>query len=210
MAEHAEDPPRINPYGTGLGAQVMLTNSGFWLGGYYQRTLTASTSFLAEFSFGAGKDEREAAFFDGLGRKDIPNKANYLLVLPFYVGIHQRLFKESIKDNFRPFIQLTAGPALGWESPYFDDENGNGSFDRGEQTFDSFSSIPRGHLRPAVGGMIGFGAQFGGSKKFTQAVRVGYTFIYFFDGIQLLEARIKRAEHVFVTPSISILLGKLF
>ena len=207
--EQRRDPPSINPYGTGLGAQVMLTNSGFWLGGYYQRTLTATTSFLAEFSLGAGKDGREAAFFDGFGRKDIPNKANYLLIVPFQFGIHQRLFKESIEDNFRPFLQFTAGPTIGWESPYFDDKNGNGSFDEGERTYDSFTSLPRGHLSPAVSGMIGFGAQFGRSKKFTQAVRIGYTFIYFFEGIQLLEADVQRADHIFGTPSISFLFGKL-
>lgn len=210
QAEGDEEEEKKNPYGTGLGAQVLLTNSGFGLGGYYHHTLTASTSFLTEMSLGAGKDEREVAFFNRFGQKDIPNKANYLLMLPAQVGVQQRLFKESIEDNFRPYLQLSSGPTLGWEYPYFRDDNDNGVLDDGERVYDSLSALPKGHMRLGLGGTVALGAHFGRSHKTTQGVRLGYTFTYFFDGIQLLEPDIQEARHFFGSPSITLLFGKLF
>ncbi len=209
-AQTQEDEEKKNPYGTGLGAQVLLTNSGFGLGGYYHHTLTASMSFLAEMSLGAGKDEREVAFFDRFGQKDIPNKANYLLMLPAQIGVQQRLFKESIEDNFRPYLQLSSGPTLGWEYPYFRDDNDNGVLDDGERIYDALSALPKGRMRLGLGGTVALGANFGRSRKMSQGVRLGYTFTYFFDGIQLLEPDIQEARHFFGSPSISILFGKLF
>ena len=202
--------PEKNPYGSGFGAQVLLTNSGFGLGGYFQTALTPGTSFAAELSLGAGKDEREVSFFDRFGRKDIPDKANYLLIIPAQIGLQQRLFQDTIEENFRPFLQFMAGPTLGWEYPYFKDENGNQLFDEGEKTFDSFSALPRGHARFGVGGSVAFGAHFGVSRKVTQGVRFGYTFTHFFQGIQLLEPDVQRARHFFGTPFISVIFGKLF
>lgn len=205
-----EEEEKEHPYGTGLGAEVLLTNSGFGLGGYYHRALTASMSFLIEMSLGAGKDEREVAFFNRFGQKDIPNKANYLLMLPAQIGVRQRLFKESIEDNFRPYLQLSSGPTLGWEYPYFRDENGNGVLDDGEKVYDALGALPKGHVRLGIGGTVALGAQFGRSRKTTQGVRLGYTFTYFFEGIQLLEPDVQEARHFFGSPTISILFGRLF
>ncbi len=199
-----------NPYGTGLGGQVLLTNSGFGLGGYYHRALTGSTSLLLELSLGAGKDEREVAFFDRFGRKDIPNKAHYLLMMPVQIGFLERLFQEAIEDNFRPYVQLSAGPTLGWEYPYFRDENGNDVLDPGEKVYDALSALPRGHLRPGVGGTLALGAHFGRDRHLTQGLRIGYTFTYFVDGIQLLEPTVQKARHFFGTPTITLLFGRLF
>ena len=58
-AETAQERVRANPFGTGAGGQVLLTNNGFGLGGYYRHEVNASTSFLIEASLGAGKDDRE-------------------------------------------------------------------------------------------------------------------------------------------------------
>lgn len=209
-AQDADEPAEKNPYGSGIGAQVLLTNNGFGLGGYWQTALTAGASFTAELNLGAGKDEREVSFFDRFGRKDIPDKANYLLLVPAQIGLQQRLFQETIEENFRPFLQLTTGPTLGWEYPYFEDENGNQLFDEGEKTFDAVSALPKGHLRFGLGGTVAFGAHFGRSRKVTQGVRFGYTFTHFFHGIQLLEPDVQGARHFFGTPFISVLFGKLF
>ncbi|QXD13749.1 hypothetical protein GQ464_009705 [Rhodocaloribacter litoris] len=199
-----------NPYGTGLGAQVLLTNSGFGLGGYYHLGLTPSVSFLVDLSLAAGKDEREVAFFDRFGRKDIPDKANYLLMLPAQVGFQQRLFRESIEDNFRPYLQVTTGPTFGWEYPYFLDDNGNGTLDEGEKRLDSISALPKGRARFGLGGTLALGAHLGRSRSVVQGVRLGYTFTYFFQGIQLLEPTVQEAQHFFGTPTLTFLFGKLF
>jgi len=213
-AVRAQDSTRIaavtddNPYGSGLGFQILLTNSGFGLGAYYHRALFPGTSFMSEASLGAGKDERELKFFR-FGSSFIPNKANYLLMLPIQAGVIHRLFMNSIEDNFRPYVQMTVGPTLGWEYPYFEDENGDGQYDREERTYDSIGAIPKGELRVGLGGTLALGAHFGSSQKMTQGVRIGYSFTHFFQGIQLLEPQVQEAQHFFGTPTITLTFGRV-
>ena len=200
----------VNPYGSGMGLSLMLTNSGFGIGGYYQRAFSRTSSFFAEASLSAGKDEREWRLFSyyGYGRSEIPYKANYLLMLPVNLGVQRRLFQESIRDNFRPYMQLTAGPSFGWTWPYFEDANGNGVYERDERVYDSIAAIPKGSPRFGLGGGIAFGAFFGSSRKVTQGIRLGYSFSYFFEDVQLLTN--KPPQHFFGTPTISLIFGKLW
>lgn len=195
-------------YGSGIGFQILLTNSGFGLGGYYHHAMSPSTSFMTEISMGAGKDERELKFFR-FGSSYIPNKANYMLMMPVQAGIIHRLFRDVIEDNFRPYIQATAGPTIGWEYPYFEDLNGDGEYDSEERTYDSIGALPKGEFRFGLGGTIAIGAHFGLSKKMTQGVRIGYAFTHFFEGIQLLEPQIQKAQNFFGTPTITLTFGKL-
>ena len=203
------EPERERVYGSGFGAEVLLTNSGFGLGGYFHHSITDATSFMAEVSLGAGKDERELKFFR-FGSSYIPNKANYLLMMPLHVGAIHRLFQEMIEDNFRPYVQITAGPTLGWEYPYFEDVNGDGAYDAGEdRTYDSIGALPRGEFRMGLGAMVAIGAHFGSSTKVAQGVRVGYAFTRFFEGIQLLEPQVQEAQRFFGTPTITLTFGRL-
>jgi len=205
----AEEIPQ-NPYGTGAGLAVLLTNNGFGLGGYYQREIDSNTSFLVEASLGAGKDDRELKFFR-FGASFVPNKRNYFLMLPIHLGFQQRLFSEHIEDNFRPYLHLSGGPTFGWEYPYFNDENGNNRYDEDiDRRYDIFSAFPRGRGRFGVGATIAVGAYFGFSRRVTQGVRFGYAFNHFFEGIQLLEPDVKSAQSLFHSPVISITFGKLF
>lgn len=198
-------------YGTGAGLQVLLTNNGFGLGAYYQHEIDAATSFLIESNLGAVKDGKEIKFFTRFGNGFIPNKRNYLLVLPVHLGIQQRLFAEAIEDNFRPYVHLTAGPSLGWVYPYFDDRDGNERYDDDiDRRYDVFTAFPKGQARLGVGGLIAVGANFGLSRKVTQGIRFGYAFHYFFEGIQLLEPDIKAAQQRFGTPVISITFGRIY
>lgn len=198
-----------NTYGSGVGFQILLSNSGFGLGAYYYRAITSSTSFMSEISIGAGKDERESKFFR-FGSSYIPYKANYMLMMPVHAGVIHRLFSNVIADNFRPYVQATAGPTLGWEYPYFEDLNGNEQYDsRDERTFDSIGAIPKGEFRFGLGGMVALGAHFGLSKRVTQGVRIGYSFTHFFQGIQLLEPQVQEAQRNFGTPTITLTFGKL-
>lgn len=203
--------PDLNPYGSGMGFQVVLTNSGFGLGGYYMRSVDPITSLLLDIGVGSGKDERELRFFRSqFGGSFIPNKANYLLMAPLHVGFQKRLFMDQIEDNFRPFLQITLGPTLGFEYPYFRDENGNGSFDDGERTYDPVGGIVRSRVEFGVGGLIAIGAHFGMGSRLSQSVRIGYSLTYFSDGIQLLEPSVRGRQRYFGTPSLSILFGRLF
>lgn len=208
--EAARENVRATPYGTGAGGEILLTNNGFGLGGYFRRELSAATSFLVEASLGAGKDDRELKFYQ-FGSSIVPNKRNYFLIAPIHLGIQHRLFSEHIEDNFRPYLHVSGGPSFGWEYPYFDDENGNDIFDIDiDRRYDIFSAFPRGRMRFGLGGMVALGAFFGTSRKVTQGIRFGYALNYFFEGIQLLEPEVKEAQSLFHSPVISIIFGKLF
>lgn len=222
LAQDAEsDPADVDTvsYGTGAGLQILLTNSGFGLGGYYQHSVSKDVSLTFEMSLGSGKDEREVKFFSYIGRSYIPNKANYLLMLPISMGIQHRLFREAIVDNFRPYLQVTAGPTFGWEYPYFKDCDGDGRFDESvecegggfEKTYDSITSIVRGAPRFGFGGIVAVGAHFGSNRRLTQGVRIGYAFSYFFKEIELLDNSVENGVHRhFGSPTISLTFGRLF
>lgn len=197
-------------YGNGIGMNIALTNSGFALGGFWQRALTVHYTFITEFTLGAGKDAREQRFFNFWGESFIPGKANYLLMVPVQIGVQRRLFAEEIQDNFRPFLHFSAGPTLGWVSPYFDDLNGDGVRQMNERTFDSISAMPRGKARLGAGGTVAMGASFGRSRKATQSLRFGVSVIYFPKGVDLMEAGIRESgpQEFFVSPTIGLSFGR--
>ncbi|NND72137.1 MAG: hypothetical protein HKN43_11225 [Rhodothermales bacterium] len=201
------------------GLEFVLTNSGFGIGGFFQDSLSTRFNFIGEIRIAAGKDEREVAFFDRFGRRTIPGKANYLLIVPLSFGTQYRIFSERIENSFRPFIQFSGGPTFGWEYPYFEDCNGNGVFeleadcngngtidgpDEGERRLSSFDALPEGQLRTGVGASLGLGAHFGYGTKGVLGLKIDYTIAYFFNGIQLLEAPIKPRQSFFRTPTIAI------
>ena len=182
-------------YGTGIGASILLTNYGFGLGGVYRQALGEATSFVVEASIGSGKDEREQEFFVGFfGDTVVPFKRSNFLMAPLYVGLERRLFRASVEDGFRPFAQILGGPALGFQWPYFEDENGNGLRDTDERKLGVLSGLGDGSFRVGVGGTLAFGAYFGESRRATQGVRIGYTASYFFDAVDTLGAPARSRE----------------
>lgn len=210
---------RANPYGSGAGVAIALTNSGFGFGGYFNRAIGDNTSLLSEMQIGAGKDEREVKFFGYFGNSYIPDKANYFLMLPVHFGLQHRLFADEIEDNFRPFVQAMFGPTMGWQYPYFRDCDGDGIFNSGvacasgssERTYDAVGAFFRGRPAFGAGGTVSVGAHFGFSKKMTQGVRIGYAFNYFFEEIQLLEKDVSHgSQRFFGSPTISLTFGRLF
>lgn len=203
------DPAKQNVYGSGFGLNIALTNSGFGLGGYMMRSVSPTSSFLADFIITTVKDEREQRFFNFFGESIIPNKENYLHVLPFQIGIQKRLFKNSIEDNFRPYLHVAGGPTLGWISPYYEDDNGNGRRDIDEDIHDIISAFPKGHAEYGMGGTIAIGAHFGISKRVTQGIRFGYSFQWFPNGVQLLEPFESPSEEFFGTPTLTLSFGRL-
>ncbi len=193
----------------GRGGEVVLTNSGFGLGGFLTGSLNHQWGIRLEASIGAVKDEREVAFFDRFGRRDVPNKANYLVEIPVVVGVERRLFASRIEANFRPFLSVSAGPALGWVYPYFDDENENDRFDEGEVTYDVLSGLRHGSLKTGVTASVSFGARFGAMNAPGYGVRFGYRFTRYTSDIALLEESIKAPSSQFVTPVVTVYFGSL-
>lgn len=194
--------------GTALGLQVVLNNSGFGLGVYYSKEVAPEFRIALETSLGAAKDEREVAFFDRFGRRDVPNKSNYLLEIPVHIGVEKRFFRAQIEDNFRPFLLMKAGPLLGWAYPYYDDENNNGLLDNDEPSFDILSGLTRGHIEPGVSVGLFIGAHFGAPESTSQGIRIGYQVSYYKNKIALLDESIKAASRRIGTPVIAVYFGR--
>ncbi|MDA0379115.1 MAG: hypothetical protein O2899_06445, partial [Bacteroidetes bacterium] len=153
--------------------------------------------------------EREVAFFDRFGNRDVPNKANYLLELPVQVGAERRLFASRIEADFRPFVSVAAGPVLGWLYPYYDDENKNGLFDEGEPTHDVISGLAGGSLRTGMALSAHFGARFGPLNRPGYGVRFGYRVTRYRERIALIDASIQEPQRRFGSPVITVYFGRL-
>jgi hypothetical protein len=193
----------------GRGIEVILTNSGFGLGGFLGAPLGENTLWRLEAGLGVVKDEREVAFFDRFGGRDVPNKANYLLELPVQVGLERRLFASRIEADFRPFVSVAAGPVLGWVYPYYDDENENGTLDTDEPTHDVISGLPNGTLHTGLTLSAHFGARFGPISRPGYGVRFGYRMTQYRQAVALLDGAIRPAQRRFGSPVITVYFGRL-
>jgi hypothetical protein len=217
IAQPVLDPPEPEGpahFGTGVGASILLTNYGFGIGGVYRQALGETTSLVVEASIGSGKDEREQEFFVGFfGDTVVPFKRNYFLIAPLHLGLEHRLFRASIEDSFRPFAQVASGPTVGYQWPYFEDDNGNGIRESGERKLGVLSGLDDGSFRLGVGGTLAIGAYFGESRRATQGIRVGYTASYFFEEAELLEPQEEvesPTQKFFGTPIVSLYVLRLF
>jgi hypothetical protein len=99
----------------------------------------------------------------------IPEKINqerYMILIPLYYGFQKRMLKDAIEDNFRPFLDLEAGPIFGARFPV-----GNGLF----------GNIKRGRTSMTLGGFLGAGIEVGDIRKDAYIFSVGYRVSYFFN-----------------------------
>ncbi|MEL6443493.1 MAG: hypothetical protein AAF089_08565 [Bacteroidota bacterium] len=199
---------------SGAGLAIRLTNDGFGVGGVLRAEVGETTSLFIEASVNPGKDEREQQFFIGFfGETVVPLKRNYFAMMPVHAGVEQRLFRDSIEDNFRPFFQIAAGPTFGYQWPYFEDTNRNGVRNEGESLEGAFGGFGDGSFRMGLGGTISVGAYFGRSRRTTQGLRIGYHGTYFFDQVDLLELNPDvqdPSKHYFGTPLVSVHLLRLW
>ncbi len=145
-----------------LGLDIMVSNSGFGLGVFYRREYSDDIYGFATFSISEAKDDREIELFNPFtGEIFAPGKVNRFLLLPLFVGVQYRLFREDIADNFRPYVSGAIGPTMVYTTPY-------------EREF--FNSIGHGQAHYTLGGYVGFGAFFGTE----QSSLVGLSFRFYF------------------------------
>lgn len=198
--------PEPPPFGAGRGVTVLLTNNGFGLGGLLRYRLDGGLTLSLEARLGSGRDEREEALLGGVGATTIRFKRNYFAQLPLLMGVEQRLFAEAIEDTVRPFAHAAVGPALGWQWPYFRDDNDNGILNDGEEILGYFEGVPDGAFRGGVASTLGVGAYFGRGRS-SPGVRVGYAATYYFRPVELLEldAAVEGpSRQWFATPFVSV------
>jgi len=162
----------LQPRTHAWGADLMIGTDGFGLGFFYSRALSDVTTAFANISFSEAKDDRQRDFIDPWYGQYSLNKTNYVFRVPLFFGLNYRLFKESITDNFRPFLNAGAGPVLLYITP------SKGDF---------LSSLGGGSTRYTYGGFLGAGAQFGFDRSSVLGVNVRYYLIPIPEGIQRVQ-----------------------
>jgi hypothetical protein len=199
-------------FGTSGALVLVLTEYGFGVGGSVRARLTDDVSVLSELSVGAGRDEREQSFIGFFGERVTPFKRNYVALIPLQVGLERRLFRQSVEDNFRPFVQASVGPTLALQWPYFDDADGDGRRDDTEEARGPLARLGDAQPRVGIGGVLAVGAFFGRGRTTTQAVRFGFQGTYFPVDVDLLELRPDvedPSRQTFWTPVVSFHVARL-
>lgn len=171
---------------TAWGFDLLISENGFGLGGFYRRELTDDLAGTLTFGISDVKDDGEVEYVNYYGQSYVPGKKNRLVMLPFMASLQYRLFREDIVDNFRPYLTVGAGPTVLYVSPYatFTDMGG-GTFI--SEKIDYFESLKYGKAHTTLGGFIGGGAYFGRDRTNVMGVSVRYYFIPVKNGIEVMQ-----------------------
>ena len=179
------------------GVDILLSNNGFGLAGFYRRQYSRVFFGTVTFGIAESKDDNEVEYYDYFGQSFVPGKINRFVMLPLLFGVQYRLFADDITDSFRPYLNAGVGPTLVLAAPY------------DKEYFSSFG-YARSHY--TVGGYVGVGAFFGSDMGSLSGINIRYYFIPFSSGIESLQdatGRIGKKKD-FGGFFITINLGSLF
>ncbi|MBI5474080.1 MAG: hypothetical protein HY961_17225 [Ignavibacteriae bacterium] len=173
-------------YRNAWGLDVLVSNDGFGLGTFYRREFTEDLYGFAMFSISESKDEREFEQFDPyFNISYVPGKLKRFLVMPLTFGVQQRLFREEITDNFRPFVNIGIGPSIIFAAPFVEIERTTAGVQTTQIEF--FKSLGKGQAHYTASGFIGVGANFGTEKANVFGVNFRYYYTHLFgDGLPSL------------------------
>lgn len=161
------------------GMDVLISNDGFGLGGFYRREFTPDLFGFVSFSISESKDGRELERFDPYTQVSfVPGKLNRFLVLPLMVGIQRRLFREEITDNFRPYLNAGLGPTMIYVAPFTEVIQTPTGVSTRQVEF--FKSLGRGQPHYTASAFIGAGANFGSDSRNLFGLNFRYYFTYLF------------------------------
>jgi hypothetical protein len=163
----APDSPHTTPLNA-WGVGLMISTNGFGMGTFFRHEYSDDFSGFIDFSVSEAKDDDEREYVDYYGQTYIPGKINRFLVLPLFVGVEKRLFKDDIMDNFRPYVSAAAGPAMIYVFPYNEEY---------------FTALGGGHPQYTLGGYIGGGAYFGSERSNLLGINVRYYYIPYNNGL---------------------------
>jgi hypothetical protein len=139
----------------GWGFGAFFSDYGFGAGLYLSARLSSDLTGLITTDFGTAKSEREFGF-------ETERKINRIMVMPLMASAQYRILRESLGENFRPYLTAGAGPVFVMTSP-------------GDEEF--FSSLGRAKMRTLPGGFFGAGANFGLDKTTTFGANIRYFII---------------------------------
>ena len=177
IGELAPEKPPTNFPSSSWGVDLLFGDGGFGIGTFLRKSFSPKTSGFIDLSFSESKDAREFEYFDYYGRSIIVGKENRVFFIPLNIGIQYRIFQKELTDNLRPYFSVGVGPTLGISTPF------NEEF---------FSSFNHAKFHFAVGGYIGFGADFGLSKSNLLGLNIRYYYSKFIsEGVEPMTGRIK-------------------
>lgn len=151
------------------GVDLLISNGGFGLGTFFRHEYSEELSGFIDFSISEAKDDDEKDFYDYYGNRITPGKVNRFLVMPLFVGLQKRLFKDEILDNFRPYVSIAVGPSMLYVFP--NDE-------------EYFAAIGNGRPRYTVGGYAGIGAFFGSERSSLMGINLRYYYVPYAGGLE--------------------------
>ncbi len=152
-----------------IGLDVLLSNGGVGLGTFYRHEYSDVLASYIDFSISEAKDDDEREYIDYFGNPYTPGKVNRFLVLPLFVGLQQRLFKDDIVDNFRPYVNIAAGPTMIYVFPYNEEY---------------ITALGKGTPKYTVGAYAGIGAYFGAVHSNILGVNIRYYYLPYPPGVE--------------------------
>lgn len=184
-------PPEVFPSNS-WGVDVMWGEGGLGVGTFFRKNFTPTLIGFVDFSVSESKDDQEFEYIDYYGNVYVAGKKNRVFLLPLNFGLQYRMFYNSITDNLRPFINIGVGPSLVINTPY---------------KFDFFEAFGKAETQIALGGYVGFGANFGLSKSNLLGVNVRYYIVHLFgDGVENMEGRLRKdLNHIYITLNIGVM-----
>jgi len=163
----APDTPPVEFPDNSFGLDIIFSEGGIGFGGFYRHSLSNKITFFTDLSMSESKDDQEIVRIDPFTLQPFTLfKLNRIFILPLNFGIQYRLFTDEIYDNLRPYINFGVGPTLVLTTP------------NNQEFFKAFGDA---RSKYAVGGYIGFGANFGIDKSNLVGINVRYHFIHLFD-----------------------------
>jgi len=176
------------------GADIMFSEGGFGLGTFYRYSFSTNVSGFVDFSIAESKDEREVEYYDYYtGQTYTIGKVNRVFAMPLNFGIQYRLFAHDVEENLRPFVTAGIGPNMILTTPY---------------DLEFFHSFGKAKIKYALGGYVGFGANFGLNKKNLFGLNVRYYYTHLFDeGVENLKGTFRKD---FGAIFITLTIGSMF
>jgi len=174
------------------GLDLLFGEGGFGLGTFYRYSFSDSFTGFVDFSISESKDQREFEYVDYWGQSIVIGKKNRVLTLPLNFGVQYKLFRNLITDNLRPYLSFAVGPDLVISTPY---------------ELEFFSSFKKATNKLALGGYVGFGADFGLSKSNLVGLNFRYSYSHIFDkGVENLYGKFRNNLSAFyVTLNIGLM-----
>ena len=155
------------------GFGLTLTDKGAGARFSYSWSQSRNSLITSDIELISVDGPREFPIFDDFGRTAKIYNEN-LLLLPVMIGYKRMLWVDKIADNLRPYVQLSAGPVMGFDLRDAIDEGNNIGSNVG--FIEQFS---KGKAHYTIGVILSAGTLIQTSKRGFINASIGYSIIDF-------------------------------